>query len=268
MYNISHDDYIFSSEEFLKDRLTYDVLWYARFNAEILKSDCKSFIICRSNDSFPAIVWIDDNITDKDFNSLAFCLKQVFRGKVPYVMVKESFAERIKGVFNPLKVEKQTGLVAYVMDKLPAKLNYPKGEVLRNATEKDKDVLIEYIKGFQTDCFGSHGSSEEVLRLVENRITSPDSYIYDVAGVIVGMISCGKKSEGYCRIQAVYITPKYRNFGYGIRMTLRACEKIFEQGYKPNLFADAANPVSNHIYKKAGFKEVGRLAEIKMGGIQ
>ena len=182
MYNISHDDYIFSSEEFLKDRLTYDVLWYARFNAEILKSDCKSFIICRSNDSFPAIVWIDDNITDKDFNSLAFCLKQVFRGKVPYVMVKESFAERIKGVFNPLKVEKQTGLVAYVMDKLPAKVNYPKGEVLRNATEKEG--CFNRILGLSDRLLCSHAAARKFLRLVKNRLLP--GFIY---------LRCG---GGYC----------------------------------------------------------------------
>lgn len=268
MYNINYDDYIFSTDEFLKDRLLYDILWYARHNAEILKSDCKSFVVCRSNDYFPAIIWVDDNITRKDFDTLAYCLKQIFRGKVPYFMVKESFGERVKGIFKPLEVEKQTGLVSYVMEMPPVKITPPKGEVLRNTSEADKNTLIEFIKGFQTDCFGGPENDEVVLAMAEKRLNSPDSYIYEVSGIPAGMAYCSKKSEGYCRIQMIYTSPEFRNKGVGFRMTVKVCERIFANGYKPNLYADASNPISNRLYIHAGFREVGRLSEIKMNGIQ
>ncbi len=270
MFDIQSDDYIFSSQQFQKDRLLFDIMWYARFGAETLKSDCKSFIICRTNENFPAVVWVDDKTDRKDFDCLAFCLKQTFRGKKPHLMVKENQAERVKGVFNPLKEESRTGLVAYVMDKPSEKPAgfYRAAEILRNTNEGDIENLVGFIKGFQKDCFGSAGNEEDVRHLAEKRVSSPDSYIYEVGGVPVGMLYCARKSEGYCRIQAVYIAPEHRSKGYGARMTAKVCERIFAEGYKPNLFADAANPVSNRVYRSIGFREAGRLAEIKMNGIQ
>ena len=82
------------------------------------------------------------------------------------------------------------------------------------------------------------------------------------------MAYCSKKSEGYCRIQMIYTSPEFRNKGVGFRMTVKVCERIFANGYKPNLYADASNPISNRLYIHAGFREVGRLSEIKMNGIQ
>lgn len=35
MFDIKPDDYIFASPEFQKDRLLFDVLWYARYGAEL-----------------------------------------------------------------------------------------------------------------------------------------------------------------------------------------------------------------------------------------
>ncbi|MDD4124178.1 MAG: GNAT family N-acetyltransferase [Eubacteriales bacterium] len=271
MFDIKHDDYIFASPEFLKDRLLFDVMWYAREGAEILKSDCKSFVICRTNENFPAVVWTDDDISQKDFDCLAFCLKQTFRGKVPYFMVKENQAERVKGVFNPLKQESCTGLVAYVMDK-PTSIKVSgtlrAAETFRVAEVRDTDTLVGFIRGFQTDCFGNPASDEEIRLLAEKRVSSPDSYVFEADGKTVGMLYCGRKSEGYCRIGMVYIAPEYRSKGYGLSMVKQGCERIIAEGFIPNLFADAANPVSNHVYLKTGFREVGRIAEIKMNGVQ
>lgn len=67
------------------------------------------------------------------------------------------------------------------------------------------------------------------------------------------------------RVGPVYTPPEHRNRGYGRRLTY---EVTAEAMARPDvdramLFTDAANPVSNSIYRQAGYAPRGRHVEIE-----
>ena len=67
------------------------------------------------------------------------------------------------------------------------------------------------------------------------------------------------------RVGPVYTPPEHRNRGYGRRLTY---EVTAEAMARPDvdramLFTDAANPVSNSIYRQAGYEPRARHIEIE-----
>jgi GNAT superfamily N-acetyltransferase len=68
------------------------------------------------------------------------------------------------------------------------------------------------------------------------------------------------------RIGPVYTPPEQRGHGYAAALTAAVTKNALEHGAAAvTLFTDAANPASNSIYRRIGFREVARLVDLRFG---
>jgi predicted GNAT family acetyltransferase len=72
-------------------------------------------------------------------------------------------------------------------------------------------------------------------------------------------------AAGVLRIGPVYTTPEHRNRGYARRLTYEVTAAALAGAgvHEAMLFTDAANSVSNSIYRQAGYEPRDRHVEIE-----
>jgi RimJ/RimL family protein N-acetyltransferase len=66
------------------------------------------------------------------------------------------------------------------------------------------------------------------------------------------------------RIGPVYTPPEHRRHGYAAALTAAVAQQALEHGaITTTLFADAANPTSNGVYQRIGFREIATLVDLR-----
>jgi predicted GNAT family acetyltransferase len=72
-------------------------------------------------------------------------------------------------------------------------------------------------------------------------------------------------AAGVVRVGPVYTPPEHRNHGYARRLTYAVTARVLARPdvQRAMLFTDAANPVSNSIYRQAGYVARDRHVEIE-----
>jgi len=79
----------------------------------------------------------------------------------------------------------------------------------------------------------------------------------DEAGAAVASANWTGPTPNGARVNAVYTPPGLRGKGYASALVGALCQKLLDSGRRFGvLFADAANPTSNSIYRKLGFEFV------------
>ncbi|GGH86363.1 GNAT family N-acetyltransferase [Saccharibacillus endophyticus] len=77
------------------------------------------------------------------------------------------------------------------------------------------------------------------------------------------MANMAPASPRYRRINEVYTPREFRKKGYASALVSDICLRLNAEGITPVLYADCANPDSNGVYRKIGFKENGRLLDTR-----
>jgi predicted GNAT family acetyltransferase len=73
----------------------------------------------------------------------------------------------------------------------------------------------------------------------------------------VSLAIANRKVSNCVVIGSVYTPPHFRGKGYAMACVSHLCRKILNEGWKfCALYADRANPDSNKVYQKIGFKDV------------
>jgi predicted GNAT family acetyltransferase len=66
------------------------------------------------------------------------------------------------------------------------------------------------------------------------------------------------------RIGPVYTPAEHRGHGYAAALTAAVAEDALAKGaVAVTLFADAANPTSNNVYRRIGFREVAWVVDLR-----
>nr|WP_239028149.1 GNAT family N-acetyltransferase [Pseudonocardia acidicola] len=87
--------------------------------------------------------------------------------------------------------------------------------------------------------------------------------LWERAGEPVGLAVAGSAVAGASRIGPVYTPPAHRGRGYGSAVTAAAAAAALADGARHVvLFTDLANPVSNAIYPRIGFRPVLDAVEV------
>ena len=129
----------------------------------------------------------------------------------------------------------------------------PKG-TFRKAEEKDIPILTEWIKQFYLDVYGDDTTQkkDDATLLVQNN----DLYVWDNNG-IVSMADRRRQTKNGYVVGLVFTPIQYRNNGYATATVASLSQSILQSGKSfCSLFTDLANPTSNNIYQKIGFKPV------------
>jgi predicted GNAT family acetyltransferase len=142
----------------------------------------------------------------------------------------------------------------YRLDKINNLALIPGG--LRPATRDDLDLVTTWTKAFYLDTFGMADDSIPEFEITP-KITSGDVYIWEDDRPVSMAAKCRPTDHGLA-VGYVYTPPEYRHRGYATACVARVCREILNDGYRfCTLYADLANPTSNSIYQKIGFRPVG-----------
>jgi hypothetical protein len=135
----------------------------------------------------------------------------------------------------------------------------------RLAEEGDVPLAVAWYDAFASDT-GTHATDHEPM--VRERIGGGRLWLWeDPAGEVVSLAGRTVSAAGVSRVAPVYTPPEQRRRGYGEAVTA-ACtaDALARDADHVVLFTDLANPTSNAIYQRIGFRpladrEVVRFAE-------
>lgn len=134
------------------------------------------------------------------------------------------------------------------------------------ATEADLDQLTEWRRAAILEIFGRpRGEQQDTRRMAATSIAMGNGQFFWYAdGEPVSLAAVTAPREGVSRIGPVYTPAEHRGHGYGTAVSATAAQWALDHGAAHVvLFADLANPVSNSIYQRIGFRPVADALEVE-----
>ena len=131
--------------------------------------------------------------------------------------------------------------------------------VFRQAAASDVSLLAEWSEAFNVE------TRLDATRPGKEVVTGPVGegrmYVWEDDGA-VSMAGWAGRTPGGVRIGYVYTPPEYRGRGYASACVAELSQLLLDRGRRfCALFTDLANPVSNRIYARLGYKPVCDFAE-------
>ena len=149
--------------------------------------------------------------------------------------------------------------IQYVLTELSPPLPVP--GVARAYADVDADLYVRWESAFAVEVGVMR--SADPLRSLQQRIAGGGGlWLWDVDGQPVSM--CGRTPVvcGVPRIGPVWTPLEHRRRGYAAAVTASVCRDALRAGARAcTLFADAANPTSNGIYTRLGFRPAAETVE-------
>ncbi|WP_200797462.1 GNAT family N-acetyltransferase [Streptoalloteichus hindustanus] len=124
----------------------------------------------------------------------------------------------------------------------------------RRAGPADRSLLVPWYEAFARE-IGDPDSVPAVA--VDYRVSYGGLLLWEADGVVRSMAAVSRPVAGTSRIGPVYTPPEFRGRGYAGAVTAAASVATREAGARDVLlFADQANPTSNRLYQRLGFRPV------------
>jgi hypothetical protein len=144
----------------------------------------------------------------------------------------------------------------------------------RVATAEDRALALRWWIAFADEVLHEGGPGRDrAEENVDYRLTSPSAGIllWEDGGETVSAAGWGGPTPNGIRIGPVYTPPELRGRGYATAVTAELSQRLldgdlFEGGRRfCFLYTDLANPTSNAIYERIGYRRVAESAEIVFG---
>jgi len=139
-------------------------------------------------------------------------------------------------------------------------VSYPPG-MMRIATETDLDLVKMWSRCFYDECFDGDPRNESDA--LAERLVQRESVYFWVHNEVCCMAARNRPTLNGESVSYVYTPERNRKKGYATRLVAELSQKILSEGKSfCNLFTDLANPTSNSIYQKIGYKPIADLVDI------
>ena len=128
---------------------------------------------------------------------------------------------------------------------------------MRPVEERDRELVLGWMDAFVAEAL-PEAPPEDSSRWLERRAADPDSgtVIWE-DGEPVSMGGYGGLTPNGIRVGPIYTPPELRRRGYGTALTAAITRMLLEGGRRfCFLFTDLANPTSNSIYQRIGYRPV------------
>jgi predicted GNAT family acetyltransferase len=128
-------------------------------------------------------------------------------------------------------------------------------------TAEDVPLIAAWLEATSIEI--GHGAPPNALTMAEHMVRSGHVDLWITDGRFVSMVG-HRDAAGVVRVGPVYTPPEHRNNGYARRLTYEVSARALQRPgiHHTMLFTDAANPVSNSIYRQAGYEPRGEHVEI------
>ncbi len=145
---------------------------------------------------------------------------------------------------------------------------------LRAARPGDAELCLDWFHDFgraaaeQAGRTEPHHSPTETFTLEEMHTRIDDGVVWlweDEAGEPVHLTAANLPANGVTRIGPVYTPRGHRGRGYAGRAVAEVSAQFLEQGVRCCLFTDQANPVSNRVYERLGYRAVADMVNQLIG---
>ena len=137
----------------------------------------------------------------------------------------------------------------------------PQGS-LRPAIREERKQLTAWVAAFVNEAVGGapHPNPDEVV----DRLTSTgDLVVWDDEGPR-SMAGVGRPTETGISINLVYTPPEHRGKGYASACVAALSQRQLDRGRRfCTLFTDLANPTSNALYQRIGYRPIADFLEIR-----
>ncbi len=125
----------------------------------------------------------------------------------------------------------------------------------RLAEEGDRGLLTDWHAAFARET--GAGLPEHAERIVADRLGHHGFMLWEDGGVPVAMAGLTREVAGIIRVSDVYTPPGHRRRGYGGAVTTAISRAALDAGAAAVvLFTDLANPTSNALYQRLGYRPV------------
>jgi predicted GNAT family acetyltransferase len=182
--------------------------------------------------------------------------------RVPGVLAQEALAEVFTSVWaartgaTPRIGMRQT--VYELREVVPPCL--PPGG-LKQAGPEDLGLVRDWARAFHRDCLGDGREEQSVAGAVEKVKTGGLFFWVDgVPRSVAGRVRPTPHGEA---VSFVYTPPAERRKGYGAAVAAGVSQRILDDGKDfCTLFANAANPTSNGVYRRIGYRPIADVMEV------
>ncbi|WP_433545245.1 GNAT family N-acetyltransferase [Streptomyces sp. CA-294286] len=133
----------------------------------------------------------------------------------------------------------------------------------RTATGADRALLADWLRAFGRDTGLSAAGAEAS---VAERLSYGGLMLWEHDGAPVSMAGVSRPAEGTVRLAPVYTPPEQRGRGFGAAVTAALSSSARAAGAaEVLLFTDLANPTSNGLYQRLGYRPVTDRVVIERG---
>ncbi|MGP4059251.1 GNAT family N-acetyltransferase [Halobacillus sp. H74] len=130
------------------------------------------------------------------------------------------------------------------------------GELVK-ADQTHKELAEEWMRQFSRET-NEPDLYERASELVNEMIETGRLYLWSMEGKPVSMVSRARTTKNGATINSVFTPDEYKRNGYASQAVWHLTGRLLKMGYKfCALYTDLANPTSNSIYQKLGYKRVG-----------
>jgi len=140
----------------------------------------------------------------------------------------------------------------------------PSGRI-RRAEPADRDLLVGWMLDFTREA-GLQGGEEHAAVSIDARLDNDDDLVvWEDGGNVVSMSGSTYAPPGCGRVGPVYTPPDRRGRGYATALVAELSRRLLAAGRQPLfLYTDRANPTSNAIYRRIGYRHFADAAEVDL----
>jgi hypothetical protein len=136
----------------------------------------------------------------------------------------------------------------------------------RVATMADRELVLRWWIAFGDEVLHEGGPGRDRAETsVDHKLTSPDAgmLLWEDEGEVVSFAGWGGPTPNGIRVGPVYTPPELRGSGYATAVTAELSRQLLAGGRRfCFLYTDLANPTSNAIYERIGYRRVCESAEV------
>jgi uncharacterized protein len=145
---------------------------------------------------------------------------------------------------------------------------------LRMATAADRDLAVCWTVAFAEEVLHEGGPGRDRAdAIVDFRLSSPTAglVVWEDGGEPVSLAGWGGPTANGIRVGPVYTPAGLRGRGYATALTAELSQRLLDGRLFAGgrrfcfLYTDLANPTSNAIYERIGYRRVAESAEIVFG---
>jgi predicted GNAT family acetyltransferase len=205
-------------------------------------------------------------MSDSAARELAAALREVEAGpEVSGVRGETPAAEAFAGAWTGSAANWRTaeGLRLFRLGELTPVRPAPAGRA-RLAVTADVPLAARWMTAFQADVH--EAAAQDHRAMAAQRIATGRLLFWETDGVPVSMAARSPLIAGQIRIAPVYTPAPLRGRGYAGAVTAALSQEALDAGAEQVLlFTDTANPTSNALYRRLGYRPVAEYALLHLG---